>query len=51
MYEIAHQEVERLVGQYQPAVPEKVQEAIRRHFRAKYRDPAVANAYGTRPVP
>jgi trimethylamine---corrinoid protein Co-methyltransferase len=43
MFDIAHQEVERLVGQYRPTVPEKVQEAIRRHFRAKYHDPAVAD--------
>ena len=33
MYEMAHAEVERLVGQYRPTVPEKVQEAIRGHFR------------------
>jgi trimethylamine---corrinoid protein Co-methyltransferase len=43
MYEIAHREVERLVSQYRPTVPEKVQEAIRRHFRTKYRDLAVAD--------
>jgi trimethylamine---corrinoid protein Co-methyltransferase len=43
MAEIAHREVERLVDQYQPTVPEKVQEAIRSHFRKKYRDAAVAD--------
>ncbi len=43
MYEIAHHEVERLIGQYRPSVPEKVQDAIRGHFRQKYRDATVAN--------
>ena len=43
MYEIAHQEVERLVSQHRPAVPKRVQEAIRSHFRTKYRDAAVAD--------
>jgi len=43
MYEIAHQEVERLVGQYRPTVPKRVQEAIRSHFRKKYHDAAVAD--------
>ena len=28
---------------FRPTVPEKVQEAIRRHFHARYRDPAVAD--------
>jgi trimethylamine--corrinoid protein Co-methyltransferase len=51
IYEIAHQEVERLIDRYQPGVPEEVQEAIRRHFRAKYHDPAIANVSGTRRVP
>jgi len=42
MYEIAHQTAERLIGDYRPTVPEKVQPAIRDHFRKKYRDAAVA---------
>ena len=36
MYEIAHQEAEQLISQYQPTVPEKVQDAIRAHFHKKY---------------
>jgi trimethylamine---corrinoid protein Co-methyltransferase len=43
MYEIAHQEAERLVSQYRPTVPQKVQDALRDHFRKKYRDAAVAD--------
>jgi trimethylamine--corrinoid protein Co-methyltransferase len=43
MHEIAHREVERLIGQYRPRVPEKVQDAVRGHFRQKYRDAAVAD--------
>ena len=43
MHEIAHQEVERLVGEYQPSVPEKVRTAIQEHFRKKYRDSKVAD--------
>jgi trimethylamine--corrinoid protein Co-methyltransferase len=43
MYEIAHREVERLIGQHQPSVPEKIQDAVRDHFRQKYRDAAVAD--------
>ncbi len=43
MFEIAHEEVERLVEQYRPTVPENVQEAIRRHFRELYSNPAVAD--------
>jgi len=43
MYEIAHREVERLVSQHRPTVPERVRDAIRGHFRRKYRDPAVAD--------
>jgi trimethylamine---corrinoid protein Co-methyltransferase len=43
MYEIAHQEVERLVGRYQPTVPQRVREAIQAHFRKTYRDPTVAD--------
>jgi trimethylamine--corrinoid protein Co-methyltransferase len=43
MYEIAHQEVERLVSKYQPTVPEKVRTAIRCHFRKKYHDLSVAD--------
>ena len=43
MYEMAHAEAERLVAEHQPAVPPEVQEAIRAHFRPKYRDPAVAD--------
>lgn len=43
MYEIAHQEVERLVGQYKPTVPDKVQDAIRGHLRSKYRNATVAD--------
>ena len=39
MYEMAYAEAQRLVGQYRPTVPEKVQEVIRRHFRTKYRNP------------
>jgi trimethylamine--corrinoid protein Co-methyltransferase len=45
LYEMAHREAERLVAEYQPAVPEKIQQAIRAHFRPKYRDPAVANLF------
>ncbi len=43
MYEIAHQEAERLVAAYRPTVPEKIRAAIRGHFRKKYRDAAVAD--------
>jgi trimethylamine---corrinoid protein Co-methyltransferase len=43
MYDIAHEEVERLVAQYQPTVPQKVRDAIRNHFRKLYHDPAVAD--------
>jgi len=42
MAEIAHQTVERTIAEYRPTVPENVQEALRRFFRDKYRDPAVA---------
>jgi trimethylamine---corrinoid protein Co-methyltransferase len=35
MYEIAHREVDRLIGQYQPTVPEKVRAAIQNHFSRK----------------
>jgi trimethylamine--corrinoid protein Co-methyltransferase len=44
MLEIAHLEVERLVAGHRPNVPERVQEALRRHFRSKYRDRATADA-------
>jgi trimethylamine---corrinoid protein Co-methyltransferase len=36
MYEIAHQAAEQMVSQYRPTVPEKVQDAIRKHFERKY---------------
>jgi trimethylamine---corrinoid protein Co-methyltransferase len=35
MYEMAHREVERLVAEYRPTVPEKVLEAIRGYFGRK----------------
>jgi trimethylamine--corrinoid protein Co-methyltransferase len=38
MYELAHQEVERLIAAYQPTVPPTVREAIAAHFRGKYHD-------------
>lgn len=43
MYEMAHQEVERLVSQYRPTVPQNVQDAIRGHFRTKYHDVTLAD--------
>jgi trimethylamine:corrinoid methyltransferase-like protein len=43
MYEMAHRDVERLVAEHRPAVPSEIQQAIRAHFRPRYRDPAVAD--------
>ncbi len=48
MHEIAHQEVERLVGQYRPTVPQQIRDAIRSHFQKKYRDVTIAD-YGQQP--
>lgn len=45
IHQIARREVERLISAYRPTVPEKVQAALRGHFRGKYRDPAVADLY------
>ena len=42
MAEIAHETVQRILHDSRPAVPEKVQNAVRRFFRDKYHDPAVA---------
>ena len=41
-YEMAHQEVQRMVEEYRPTVPAKVQDAIRCHFQRKYKEPAIA---------
>ncbi len=43
MAKIAHETVERTVAEYRPTVPEKVQIAVRRFFRGKYGNPAVAD--------
>lgn len=43
MATIAHETVERLVGEYRPTVPPQVQEALRRFFRTKYRERSVAD--------
>ncbi len=43
MYEIAHEEAERLVSAYKPTVPEKVSTALREYMKKRYRDPRVAD--------
>ena len=43
IYEKAHREADRLVTEYVSRVPGKVTEAVRSHFRDKYRDRKVAD--------
>lgn len=43
MAEKAHQSVGRILESHRPTVPEAVQDAVRRFFRGKYRDPAVSD--------